>query len=212
VQSVELSSADGEAADAFSKKYIVKVDGTALATEIVIPKDKVVDNGKLVNIVREGTDPDYIYKENGTALTDLALIAAIADVYTVDGKYVKVELQNANTIYIAVPELVDTYYAGAGLELDDVTRTFSISAGYTLSREQLSSMLAPVKDDNTSNVKHVNDISFADIVSCLYNIGSELFGEPPFEDGTEDHPWLIRSANDLRKLKAAVEGTATAEN
>lgn len=178
VQSVELSSVDGGAGDEFLKKYIIKVDGAALAPEIVVPKDKVVESGVLVTIVREGTDPDYVYKENGTAVTDPDLVAAIAAVYTTDGKYVKISLQNANTIYIAVPELVDTYYAGTGLQLDEVTRTFSISADYALTREQLSTMLEPVKDTATGTVKNINDISFADVVSCLYNIGAELYGAP----------------------------------
>ena len=178
VQIVELSSVDGEASDEFLKKYIIKVDGTALTPEIVVPKDKVVESGILVTIVREGTDPDFTYTENGSQVTDPDLIEAIAAVYTADGKYVKISLQNANTIYIAVPELVDTYYAGTGLQLNELTRTFSISDDYTLTREQLSVMFESIKDTTTGNVKNINDIQFSDIVSCLYNIGAELYGAP----------------------------------
>ena len=177
VQSVELSSVDGEASDDFFKKYIVKVDGTALSPEIVVPKDKVVDSGKVVEITREGTDPDYVYKEDGEEITDEKDLVAIKKVYTSDGKYLKLLLQNANSVYVPVPALVDTYYAGDGLVLNE-THTFSISADYTLTREQLSTMLEPVKDTATGNVKNVNDISFADVVSCLYNIGKTLYGAP----------------------------------
>ena len=177
VQSVELSSVDGEAADTFLKKYIVKVDGAALAPEIVVPKDKVVDSGKIVEITREGTDPDYVYKEDGHEITGEDLVA-IKKVYDYDGKYLKLLLQNANSVYVPVPALIDTYYAGTGLQLDEETHTFSILSSYTLSREQLSTMLEPVKDAATGTVKNVNDISFADVVSCLYNIGAELYGAP----------------------------------
>ncbi len=43
-------------------------------------------------------------------------------------------------------------------------------------REQLSAMFTALKDTSTDAVKTIENITSADVVSCLYNIGAELFG------------------------------------
>ena len=43
-------------------------------------------------------------------------------------------------------------------------------------REQLSAMFTALKDTSTDAVKSIENITSADVVSCLYNIGAELFG------------------------------------
>ena len=43
-------------------------------------------------------------------------------------------------------------------------------------REQLSAMFAPLKDTSTDTAKVIENITSDDVVSCLYNVGVELFG------------------------------------
>lgn len=49
-------------------------------------------------------------------------------------------------------------------------------------REQLSAMFTALKDTFTDAVKTIENITSADVVSCLYNIGAELFGTVQSEE------------------------------
>ena len=114
-------------ATGYSAQYQVKVDGTACATTIDIPVDKVLSSGKLVEIKKVS---DTEYTVDGTTVTDTAEVDAIKAVYTEDGKhYIQLGLENVTThIYIAVPELVDAYTGKDGTTVAVTVSDYEIGA------------------------------------------------------------------------------------
>ena len=85
----------------------------------------------------------------------------------------------------------------------------------------LASGFSELGDAAQATVANTIDASAATLPTCsavsdyIANAIAEALTwveDPPYEDGTETNPWLIKSVEDLGKLKAAVEGTASADN
>lgn len=75
----------------------------------------------------------------------------------------------------AVSDIGGFYTKG---EVDEMLNTKADESD-VFSREQLSAMFEPLKDTSTGAAKSVSNILSGDVVSSLYSVAVELFGEPP---------------------------------
>lgn len=91
---------------------------TELIGTINIPKDKVVEDGSVVNIVFKSSDNTlHEGSESGTDVTEL-IVGPTGTATSADaGKYIKLTLQNVtDPLYIAAQSLVDIYTGGTTAE------------------------------------------------------------------------------------------------
>lgn len=101
----------------YAAVYHLQKDGANVGEAINIPKDMVVESGKVVwGSYSDGTFTPATDKKNATPYVELTLANS-----------------TANKIYIAVADLVNEHKAGTGIEITnntDGTRTIALSAMY----------------------------------------------------------------------------------
>lgn len=101
----------------YAAVYHLQKDGANVGEAINIPKDMVVESGKVVwGSYSDGTFTPATDKENATPYVELTLANS-----------------TANKIYIAVADLVDEYKAATGISITnntDGTRTIALTATY----------------------------------------------------------------------------------
>ena len=93
-------------------------EATELVGTINIPKDKVVEDGSVVNIVFKASDNTlHEGSESGTDVTELIVGPSGTATSADAGKYIKLTLQNVtDPLYIAAQSLVDIYTGGTTTE------------------------------------------------------------------------------------------------
>lgn len=101
----------------YAAVYHLQKDGANVGEAINIPKDMVVESGKVVwGSYTDGTFTPATDKENATPYVELTLANS-----------------SANKIYIAVADLVNEHKAGTGIEITnntDGTRTIALTSTY----------------------------------------------------------------------------------
>lgn len=101
----------------YAAVYHLQKDGTNVGEAINIPKDMVVESGKVVwGSYTDGTFTPATDKKNATPYVELTLANS-----------------TANKIYIAVADLVNEHKAGTGIEITnntDGTRTIGLTSTY----------------------------------------------------------------------------------
>lgn len=101
----------------YAAVYRLQKDGTNVGEAINIPKDMVVESGKVVwGSYTDGTFTPATDKKNATPYVELTLANS-----------------TANKIYIAVADLVNEHKAGTGIEITnntDGTRTIGLTSTY----------------------------------------------------------------------------------
>lgn len=101
----------------YAAVYHLQKDGANVGEAINIPKDMVVESGKVVwGSYADGTFTPATDKKNATPYVELTLANS-----------------SANKIYIAVADLVDEHKAGTGIEITnntDGTRTIGLTSTY----------------------------------------------------------------------------------
>lgn len=201
-KTVYITETAGGSSDLYSKRYGVyqggegsaqSPDPTELLANIDIPKDMVVEEGSVVDIVFDDTDdslhegsisgPDVteaIKGQGGTATADDA------------GKYVKLVIANAQStaIYIKATDLVDIYTGGTSAD-----GTISISASneitFTLAQTVHDSLaladtsLQPVTSATEDNIVtfdangNIQDsgVAISDVTQGLEDVIAPAFSE-----------------------------------
>jgi hypothetical protein len=116
----------------YAAVYHLQKDGTNVGEAINIPKDMVVESGKVVwGSYADGTFTPATDKKNATPYVELTLANS-----------------TANKIYIAVADLVNEHVAGTGISItknDNGTRTIAVSS------ELNDAVNASVKSFNLTN-------------------------------------------------------------
>lgn len=102
----------------YAAVYHLQKDGANVGEAINIPKDMVVESGKVVwGSYADGTFTPATDKKNATPYVELTLANS-----------------TANKIYIAVADLVNEHKAGTGIQITnntDGTRTIALASNYT---------------------------------------------------------------------------------
>ena len=137
----------------YAAVYHLQKDGANVGEAINIPKDMVVESGKVVwGSYSEGTFTPATDKKNATPYVELTLANS-----------------TANKIYIAVADLVNEHKAGAGIEITnntDGTRTIGITNALNtkinqsligFSMEDEHTLRASKNDGTTKNVLSTDD-------------------------------------------------------
>ena len=199
-KTVYITETAGGSSDLYSKRYGVyqggegsaqSPDPTELLANIDIPKDMVVEEGSVVDIVFDDTDdslhegsisgPDVTEAIKGQGGT-----ATAADA----GKYIKLVIANASStaLYIKATDLVDIYTGGTSAD-----GTISISASneitFTLSSAHIASLgkadtaLQPVTTATADNIVtfdstgHIQDsgVAISDVTQGLEDVIAPAF-------------------------------------
>lgn len=105
-----ISVAD-TATDGFAKTYNFNKDGEVVST-IDIPRDLVISKGSIVTL---GDNQVIMTEAQGVEGTE----GYIPAIYYTAGKYMKLELNNGDILYIAVGELVDAYTGDGAISVSN---------------------------------------------------------------------------------------------
>ena len=145
----------------YAAVYHLQKDGANVGEAINIPKDMVVESGKVVwGSYADGTFTPATDKKNATPYVELTLANS-----------------TANKIYIAVADLVNEHKAGTGISITngtDGTRTIALTSAYnTMINKSVKTFskttesIAAVTNDNTS----INIISPGDGIAFSATTG-----------------------------------------
>ena len=119
----------------YAAVYHLQKDGANVGEAINIPKDMVVESGKVVwGSYADGTFTPATDKKNATPYVELTLANS-----------------TANKIYIAVADLVNEHKAGAGISItnnSDGTRTIALTDAVNTQLSAIISGFLPNTDDN----------------------------------------------------------------
>lgn len=128
----------------YAAVYHLQKDGANVGEAINIPKDMVVESGKVVwGSYSDGTFTPATDKKNATPYVELTLANS-----------------TANKIYIAVADLVNEHKAGTGIEITnntDGTRTIGITDTVNLKINQGIHGFGVNTTDSKALAAHVND-------------------------------------------------------
>lgn len=128
----------------YAAVYHLQKDGANVGEAINIPKDMVVESGKVVwGSYSDGTFTPATDKKNATPYVELTLANS-----------------TANKIYIAVADLVNEHKAGTGIEITnntDGTRTIGITNAVNLKINQSIHGFGVHTTDSKALAAHVND-------------------------------------------------------
>ena len=119
------------ATSGYAATYQLKVNNTAVGDDINIPKDMVVSDGSVVDVVFKSSDSTlHEGSESGTDVTVEITGSATASASDA-GKYIKLTIANASAthLWVKVDELIDTYTAGNGLNLNNGTFSVKLTSG-----------------------------------------------------------------------------------
>lgn len=127
----------------YAAVYHLQKDGANVGEAINIPKDMVVESGKVVwGSYSDGTFTPATDKKNATPYVELTLANS-----------------TANKIYIAVADLVNEHKAGTGIEITnntDGTRTIGITGAVNLKINQSIHGFGVQATDSKALAAHVN--------------------------------------------------------
>lgn len=127
----------------YAAVYRLQKDGTNVGEAINIPKDMVVESGKVVwGSYADGTFTPATDKKNATPYVELTLANS-----------------TANKIYIAVADLVNEHKAGTGIEITnntDGTRTIGLTSAVNLKINQSIHGFGVDADDSKALAALVN--------------------------------------------------------
>ena len=133
----------------YAAVYHLQKDGANVGEAINIPKDMVVESGKVVwGSYSDGTFTPATDKKNATPYVELTLANS-----------------SANKIYIAVADLVNEHKAGTGISItnnSDGTRTISLTATYATN---IGKSVKSFQKTTESIAAVTNDGNFIDIIS-----------------------------------------------
>lgn len=128
----------------YAAVYHLQKDGANVGEAINIPKDMVVESGKVVwGSYSDGVFTPATDKKNATPYVELTLANS-----------------TANKIYIAVADLVNEHKAGTGIEITnntDGTRTIGITDAVNLKINQSIHGFGVQTTDSKALAAHVND-------------------------------------------------------
>lgn len=133
----------------YAAVYHLQKDGANVGEAINIPKDMVVESGKVVwGSYTDGVFTPATDKKNATPYVELTLANS-----------------TANKIYIAVADLVNEHKAGTGIEITnntDGTRTIALTATYATN---INKSVKSFQKTTESIAAVTNDGNFIDIIS-----------------------------------------------
>lgn len=199
-KTVYITETAGGSSDLYSKRYgvyqggegsVQSPDPTELLANIDIPKDMVVEEGSVVNIVFDDTD-DSLHEGSisGPDVTEAIKGPGGTATSSDAGKYIKLVIANAQStaLYIKATDLVDIYTGGTSAD-----GTISISASneitFTLSSAHLTSLgkadtaLQPVTTATADNIVtfdatgHIQDsgVSINDVTQGIEDVIAPAF-------------------------------------
>lgn len=191
-KTVYITETAGSASDIYSKRYGVYQGGEGSAqspkpseflANIDIPKDMVVEDGSVVDIVFKSSDstlhegtvsgPDVTSAIKGAGGT-----ATAADA----GKYIKLVIANdtSTAIYIKATDLVDIYTGGTTADgtiaiSDANVITFTLSAAHIASLGKADTALQPISSATANNiVTFTNNGGIQDSGVAISDVGQGL--------------------------------------
>lgn len=133
----------------YAAVYHLQKDGTNVGEAINIPKDMVVESGKIVwGSYADGTFTPATDKKNAAPYVELTLANS-----------------TANKIYIAVADLVNEHKAGTGISITnntDGTRTIALTDTYA---KNINKSVKSFQKTTQSIAAVTNDDTFIDIIS-----------------------------------------------
>ena len=133
----------------YAAVYHLQKDGANVGEAINIPKDMVVESGKVVwGSYSDGVFTPATDKKNATPYVELTLANS-----------------TANKIYIAVADLVNEHKAGTGISITnntDGTRTIALTSTYATN---INKSVKTFQKTTTSIAAVTNDNNFIDIIS-----------------------------------------------
>ena len=172
-KTVYITETAGGSGDAYSKRYGIYqgANGSSASPvpaeklgDIDIPKDMVVEEGSVVDIVFvEGTggDPDSLHEGSaaGPDVTEDILGPGVTPTSADAGKYIKLVIANASStaLYIKATDLVDIYTGGTttsgtvSISNSNVI-TFDLASGVWTSLGKADTALQPVTSATADNI------------------------------------------------------------
>lgn len=197
-KTVYITETSGGSSDPYSKRYGIYQGGTGSSAspvpaeklaDIDIPKDMVVEEGSVVDIVfkasdntlHEGTEsgPDVTVAIKGQGVTPTAADA---------GKYIKLIIANASStaIYIKATDLVDIYTGGTTTSgtIDITNNVISFNLDATL-LGKINSALQPITTATEDNIVtfdangNIQDsgVAISDVTQGLEDVIAPAFSE-----------------------------------
>lgn len=159
----------------YAAVYRLQKDGTSVGEAINIPKDMVVESGKVVwGSYSDGTFTPATDKKNATPYVELTLAN-----------------NSANKIYIAVADLVNEHKAGTGIEITnntDGTRTIALTGTYAANINK--SLMGFGKAVDSTLLAYTNAGSPIDMFKAGDTL--KLTG-----NGASDNPFTLNIATDV---------------
>lgn len=147
----------------YAAVYHLQKDGDNVGEAINIPKDMVVESGKVVwGSYSNGAFTPATDKKNATPYVELTLANS-----------------SANKIYIAVADLVNEHKAGTGIEITnatDGTRTIGITSEYRQKIGNSINGFSVIDGDRTSNtlLYHTVGTDSASATGTVFAVGDNL--------------------------------------
>lgn len=164
----------------YAAVYHLQKDGANVGEAINIPKDMVVESGKVVwGSYSDGTFTPATDKKNATPYVELTLANS-----------------SANKIYIAVADLVNEHKAGTGIEITnntDGTRTIGLTSTYTT---------------NINRSIYAFDATANSVLTAVSNSGQPMtalvgVNGVSIANGDDDHPVIGIAPEYLTKINTA---------
>lgn len=135
-KTVYITETAGGSGDAYSKRYGIYqgANGTVSVpvpaeklVDIDIPKDMVVEDGEVVDVVFKSSDNTlHEGSESGTDVTT-EIMGSVTPTAANAGKYIKLTIANASSSHLWIPakDLVDIYTSGSDASTDELIITIS---------------------------------------------------------------------------------------